>query len=128
MPNNTRKITSFTLHNCTGTVSGELYYTISGNLLCLYGRVIITNLQRSGAGPGVYVTIPNSRTITTNESFNNITGGYADDSTRHNEATMLGFDKGTKTTIKLITSETYANISNGKRLSLYLPPTYIKLD
>lgn len=128
VPNYTQKITSFTLYNCTGTVSGELYYTISGNLLCLYGRVVITNLQRSGSGPGVYVTIPNSRTVTSDETFNNITGGYADDGTRHNEATMLGFNKGTKTTIRLATSESFANISNGKRLSLYLPPTYIKLD
>jgi hypothetical protein len=128
MPNGSQKITSFTAYDCTGTISGELYYNISGDLLCLFGKVNIANLQRTGGEPGVTITLPNSRTVTTSNSFKMFTGGYADDGTRYNEGTVVGFTKGTKTTIRISTSESFANISNGKRLSLYLPPTYIKLD
>ena len=118
---------SIACYNSTCTVQKNiLSYKIVGNILIISGKVGVTISSRTGANPGVTITIPNSRKLKSAISGN---VGYASysDAPRNGESAGLS-GSGGYTYFHINASETYANVAANKQLVLFVPPTYIALS
>lgn len=111
------------LYNCTGTITGGLWYfrsedDTSRNLI-VSGRIRITNFVRTGANPGIEGALP---IVPTQIASMALSVGYRAENVA--ELANLQFIPNSTPNFRLSTTETYQNAQNGT-LTLIVPHTLI---
>ena len=99
------------MRNCTGTVATnflQLYQSESGGACTICGRIAITSFVRSGANPGVNLTLPSAIPTPTKTTVFYV--GFRAENPRENVQLNLTANS---RTILLFTTETYQNAQNG---------------
>jgi len=134
VPTGTSKIGddyTVTPYNLTtnSTLSGSdvnIKYKYVGNYLYLCGRISVNVLTRTGANGGVLIPLKSGKKFS---EYGDIFCGISaySDSPRNGESTILHFESNS-TSLRIIASETFANIQPNKRLILYVPPIVLKLS
>ena len=96
------------------------------HILLIVGRVRIAVTNRISANGGARYTLPNNKVLdgAVNSNYAGITS-YTD-APRNGEATIVVGNNGGNY-IDIIASETFANVTTGKTLLLYVPPMAIKI-
>jgi hypothetical protein len=115
----TMNVTASTLGNlyrCTGTKYGGIYFQhLFGRFFVLSGRFFIASFVRSGANPGVYITMPSSMPVpltTYNEAY-----GFRGENA--NEQVMFQFTANSRSVL-VNTTESFTNAANGRLTFMFL--------
>lgn len=111
---------TLSLVNCTGTISGQFYLSVSSNhkFIQVYGRVRIKSFVRTSNNPGVYVTLP-----FTPSAGRGVPIGYRGES----PVEQVNFTITANSTRAILnTTETYTNAANGT-LTLMVPYTIVEI-
>ena len=98
------------LYNCTGTLTETVKYKIVGKKFVMGGRYRITSASRTGANPGIEITLPNGYKTTATVD---IGVGFAgnSDGIRYMETTLVQCNA-ESTTIRIRQTETVSNFTS----------------
>lgn len=117
---------TLSLQNCTGTLSHNLHYHLNGHILYMFGRIFITDFQRTGLNPGVEVTIPSSKSL---DGGVNVSVGGLVSVGSHIYATenvsVLGDDGAS--VFRLRATESKTNITGTGVFTMLVPPFFVRV-
>ena len=119
MGNCTNLWPTMSLHNCTGTLTNNVYIRNKGDIFHFGGRIAITGFARTGSNPGVQFTLNGKRPP---REFVYYCGIRAE-----SPREVCFFNWYTDGYIRIRTSESYTNAS-GNTLTLILPSVFICVE
>ena len=121
--NSRTNVSTPTLYRCTGTIGNNICYHLSGNTMIIEGRLTINDYVRTGANPGLTVTIPNSKKL--KRGFTSNCGltwsSNSNEGVRANEMLNI-IGVADSTTFMLQTTETYTNMASATRVTFTIFP------
>lgn len=119
---------STTLTNCTGTIKDNLkWQQNANNTITIYGRCTIESYVRTGANPGIKITLPNS--LKSKNAFIIYPNGYVAGSSqgiRYGENIQMSATANS-TQISLTTTESYNNWDSATRAWIVISPITIEV-